>query len=225
MTARLHQSVWLTRWAYLRAFLISLGLLSQCVSALPKQPLDAERLARPETQRALRWLGVALRPFGVREPAEVERFALDFSRRERAFRSAMLRPVAPLIQGAAVRQQWHLFLTVKEQAFRLRVDARSLEAPADAWRTVYCANQTDALGLAEVLDYRRLRGIYNPTRFGTTAQYAGFVDWLMRRVWTEQPELGALRVGLERMRIGSAAAPPEVLDMSYVIERERSPQP
>jgi hypothetical protein len=214
-----------TFWPYLRAALITLTMLSQCVSALPKRPLDAAQLARPEARRNMRWLAVALRPFGERGPAELERWVIELSRGQVALRSRLLDPIAPLIHATAVRQQWHLFLTVKEQVYRLRIDAQSAQTQAGAWRTVYRTNQTDLLGMAEVLDYRRLRGVYNPTRAGAHAQYPAFVDWLMQRVWSEHPELGALRVGMEQLHVGSVEASAQHLGLAYVVERERPRQP
>jgi hypothetical protein len=220
------QAVWPIFWPHLRAALISLTMLSQCVSALPKRPLDAEQLARPEARRNMRWLGAALHLFRKPDPAELERLVIELSQGQVALRNRLLTPVAPLIHATAVRQQWHLFLTAKDQVYRLRIDAKNAETQAGgAWRTVYRTNQTDLLGLADVLDYRRLRGVYNPSRAGVHAQYATFVDWLMQRVWSEHPELGALRVGMERIHLGSLEASPHRLELAYAVERERPAEP
>lgn len=218
-TVREHtlKSTW---WPYLRAALITSIMASQCVSAFPKRPLDAEQLARPESQRNLHWLATVLGPLGKRDPAQLEAWVIQLSRSQVALRSWLLAPVAPLIHATAVRQQWHLFLTAKDRVYRLRVDAKLSHAP-DRWCTMYSTNQTDLLGLAEVLDYRRLRAIYNPARTGVPAQYPALVEWLMRRVWSEHPDLQALRVGLEEIELGSPEAPDRSADLAYAIERER----
>lgn len=208
-----------TWWPYLRAALITLVMASQCVSAFPKRALDEAQLARPEARRNLRWLGRVLRPFGERSAAELQHSVIQLSRTQVALRNALLAPVAPLIHATAVRQQWHLFLTAKDRVYRLRLDAKTSQ-PHDTWHTLYGTNQTDVLGLAEVLDYRRLRAIYNPSQTGVSAQYAAFVDWLMHRVWSEHPDFSALRVGLERIELGSTASDHDA-DLAYAVERER----
>jgi hypothetical protein len=218
------QAVTSTLWPYLRAALITLVMASQCVSAFPQRPLDAEQLARPEAQRNLRRLGRVLRPLGERDPAELEHWVTQLSRSQVALRSSLLAPVAPLIHATAVRQQWHLFLTAKDRVYRLRIDAKTSQRP-ETWQTLYSTNQTDVLGLADVLDYRRLRAIYSPSRTGVSKQYPAFVDWLMQRVWSEHSELSALRVGLEPIELGRAVAQPPGAELAYAVERERPEQP
>lgn len=209
---------WPRCWPYLRAGLITLALASQCVSALPDRALSAAKLERPESKRALRWLGLALRPFGVREPEDVQRLVLERSADQVALRRWLLQPVAPLIAAAAVRQQWHLFLDVSAQPYRLRVDTK---ADDGTWQALYSANQLDVLGLADMLEYRRLRGAYNPGKYGARAQYPGFVDFLAKRIWAAHPELDTLRVSMERLAVGNAQVQPQVLETVYPLERER----
>jgi hypothetical protein len=187
-------------WSYLRATLITLALSSQCVSALPDKPLTAEKLARPEGRRALRWLG-----FVTGEQL------IAWSERGVAVRRWLLAPLASLESIAGLRQRWNLFLTVGEEAYRIRIEART---PDDAWHVVYRANQLDSLELAPLLSYRRLRGMYNPNKYGAKPEYAAFTSWLTQRVLHDHPEYTALRVGMERVRADDT-------DTLFVMEQAR----
>lgn len=209
------------QWPYVRAGVITLALFSQCVSALPDRPLNVEKLERPEGRRALRWLGAALRPFGMREQADVQRLVINQSERLVAVRAWLLRPVAPLTDAGAMRQQWRLFLNARDQVYRLRIDAQTQDG---TWSVVYRTHQEDALGLAPTLDYRRLRGVYNPGKDGPRGQYEAFARWLMTRIWTQHPEYAALRVGMERIHVAGRERPAELLGTDFVIEQTRPEQ-
>ena len=201
-------------WPYLRGALITLALFSQCVSALPNKALTEDKLERPESRRALRWLAVVLRPLGIDEHA----YVLEQSRHLVAVRRDLLRPVAPLLAAAGMQQQWHLFLTATDNVYRLRVDA---SLPDGAWTTIYRTDHEDVLGLAPLLEYRRVRSTYNPGRTGARPQYEAFARWLMARIWKAQPAYAALRVGMEHLEVGGPERAPELLGMDFVIEAGR----
>ena len=209
----------LGRWSYLRALLITLALTSQCVSALPARPLTAERLARPEWQRALSSLSAWSQWFGAAADRQVwESRLIAYNARALRLRQAALSPLSPLLDAAAIRQQWTLFLSAHAQVFRLRVDVRS---PGRGWTLAYRAHQEDTLGLASLLGYRRLRGIYHPTRQQVRPQYAALTAWLAARIMREHREISRVRVGLERIQIAAPGVAPQVQGLVDVLEHGR----
>jgi hypothetical protein len=206
-------------WPQLRAALITFALFSQCISALPERALTEEKLARREGDRAVHWLN---RLFDRGEPESRTREKLIvWSQRGIAARSWLLTPFAPVLQGASLRQQWNLFVTVGADANRLRVD---VHGPHEDWTTIYRANELDSLGLAPLLDYRRVRGIYNPNRYGPRGLYAAWSKWLAERVLREHAEYSALRVVMEHLHIAERGAEPRLLDTRFVMAHSR-PEP
>jgi hypothetical protein len=205
-------------WAYVRAALLTLVLCSQCISALPSRALNTERLSRPEGQRALRVLEKVLRPLGAPARETIEGLLITGSERAVAARAALLSPLSAVFQSVAIHQQWRLFLSAHKQVFRLRIDTRAADAD---WTLVYRANQEDTLGLAPLLDYRRLRGIYNPTMQRVHREYPGFSRFIARRILDQHPELAAVRVSLEHIDIGGRHEPPSLLGTEHVMEHTR----
>lgn len=209
----------LSCWSYLRAALITLALLAQCVNAFPDKPLTEEKLARPQGRRSVRWLSRLSGASDVATSAQL----VAWSERGVTARKWLLAPLAPVLQGAALRQQWNLFLTVSDEVFRLRIDVQALDDKT--WRLVYRANELDALGLSSLLSYRRVRGIYNPSKYGARSQYESLTGWLAQRVLQEHPTLSALRVSMERLSIGEPRVAARLLDTRYPLEHTRGTAP
>jgi hypothetical protein len=209
-----------TTWAHARALLITLLLCSQCLSAIPSVPLDARMLDRREGQRAIGWIAALLERVG-RDPghAQIERELITLSQDLVRLRAAALAPIDPLFSLTASRQLWFLFSSSSDITHRLRIEARSAEG---AWILLYRANHEDRLGLAKLLAYRRLRGIYTPSaRTGRRPQYAGFVTWLARRILRSHPEYDAVRLSLERLELATRARPNLDTGIAFADERER----
>jgi hypothetical protein len=211
-------------WAYARAGLISLVLASQCVSAIPDQPLRANMLQRPEGQRVVGWIAGIFAVCGA-EP-DRQRIAaglLDAAACVRSGRSALLAPLAPIARATAMRQQWSLFSVSSPFAFRLRLEAQ--RAGGD-WELVYRANGEDTLGVGPWLRYRRVRGLYSPSgSSGARRQYPALVDWLAAKVLGEHPEYTALRASMERLSLATRERPNLSLGFEDVLERRRSGVP
>lgn len=199
--------------------MITLALLAQCVDALPGKALSEEKLALPQGRRVVRWLS----RLSTATEAEVSAQLVTWSERGIAARKWFLAPVIPVLQSAALRQHWNLFLTVSDEAFRMRIEVQGLND--QAWRLVYHTHELDELGLESLLSARRVRVIYNPNKYGAQPRYEAFTGWLARRVLREHPELGALRVSMERLYIGDPHAAARLLDTRYVFEHARESAP
>ncbi|HKP63821.1 MAG TPA: hypothetical protein VJV78_44105 [Polyangiales bacterium] len=210
-------------WAYVRAGLISLVLASQCVSAIPDQPLRAKMLQRPEGQRVVGFIARVFDALGADpDPRRIERGLLAASARVRQVRNALLAPLKPIERATAMRQQWSLFSVSSPFAFRLRLEA---QRAAGDWQLIYRANGEDVLGLGPWLRYRRLRGLYSPSgSSGTRQQYPALVDWLASRILRDHPEYSALRASMERLSLATREQPNQSLGLEDVFERQRSVQ-
>jgi hypothetical protein len=113
-------------------------------------------------------------------------------------RASVLAPSQPLAKALDVDQQWVLFRSLSRRRFRLCVEGRTA---AGDWALLYRAGDDDHTWNADVLDYRRVRGAYNPYGQRIRRAYAGFARWIGDRVLAEHPDMQAARVRLERIRI------------------------
>ncbi len=215
------------RRAQLRAVAITLVLLVECTAALPRRPLDPQRLARPEGQRLVGWIERALSAIG--RPADRETIVHVLgttTRKAIRARNAVLAPFESFFHYTSTHQQWGLFITPKRQSHRLHVDARR---GGGAWIALYRAPGTlDPDGLGSALRYRRVRAIYHPRiNTGVRAEYAGFVRWLAGEVFAAHPDYDALRVRMERIGIGAPGEPLQHLGFEHgvVHKRARGPGP
>jgi len=207
-------------WPALRAALLTGILVVQCVQATPDRPIEPKGFERAEGRRLLGWLEASLAAFGMRtERARLEQELMEDSKRLLTLRNTLLAPVAPFFYYTDTRQQWGLFLLGSNQCFRMHVE---VQRRGGSWELVYRAGAEDRLGLAPWLRYRRLRGIYNPSRVGARRQYQGFVDWLSRRILAEDPDSEAVRVSMERLEIGAPGEPTTSHGLEHVEVRTRA---
>jgi hypothetical protein len=202
-------------WAYARAGVISLVLASQCVSAIPEQPLRAKTLQRVEGQRVVGWIAGVLGVLGAdSDRSRVEAGLLEASARVRFARNALLKPLKPIERVTAMRQQWSLFSVSSPFGFRLRLEL------------IYRANGEDVLGLGRWLRYRRMRGLYAPSgSSGARRHYHALVGWLAGKVLPAHSEYTALRGSMERLSSATRERPNLSLGIEDVVEVRRSELP
>ncbi len=208
----------LTPRAVLRALAIGLVLLVQCVGATPAEPFDDERLQRPEGERAVSWVARALALVGrhdERPAIRAQMIALTADLVE--LRNTALAPFQPFFDLTATHQQWGLFITPKRECYRAAVEARR----GGQWTPLYRVLEVESDELA-FLRYRRLRAIYNPNlKRGPSAQYAGLVTWLARRLMDRHPDYDAVRMRMQKVAIGEPGEPSADLASEYEQVRER----
>jgi hypothetical protein len=111
----------------------------------------------------------------------------------------LLAPFRPLFEGLRVTERWVLFAGASERRFRLEVAAR--RAPNEPWRLLYRADDSHHGYLGDLIEYRRVRGAFNPRTQEPPPGYDAFVTFVARRILSERPELDAVRVRMERIRI------------------------
>lgn len=215
----------LTKRAHVRAALIALVLLVEGVEALPHSPLNEDRLARPEGQRLITWLERGLSSIGAHPGRErIGSRLIAASSAQVALRDAVLAPFEPLFRLTATGQQWTLFITVGRECFRLHIDAAGADGQ---FHPVYRALGLDSDDLAPLLEYRRLRGIYDPKRTRPPSDaYAGAANFIAQRLFTRHPDWRSVRVRQERLYIGEPGSQPRSLGSEHELPLiERTSQP
>ena len=116
--------------------------------------------------------------------------------------SAVLKPFLFAFDGLRLTERWVLFAGASERRFRLEIAARSNSS--EAWQLLYRADDERHRFLAELIEYRRVRGAFNPRTQEPPPGYDAFVAFIARRVFDERPELSDVRVRMERIRIDDA---------------------
>jgi hypothetical protein len=206
--------------ATVRAVLITVVIVLQCVSAAPGQPLNSQHLGTIEGKRFITWVQNALSTLGFQHGRQaIESASIETTTRLVAVRNTIVKPFQPAMRALGSHQSWALFQVGSRDCFRIHVDSRT--AGSD-WTVVYRAQGEDRLNLAGTLRYRRVRGVYNPgANSGVSTEYDGFVTWLTRRVFAADARATELRVRMQRIDLGTRDFPPRALGFEYERLRTR----
>jgi hypothetical protein len=94
-----------------------------------------------------------------------------------------------------ITQRWRLFPVANADRFRMWIEAR--EAPDGAWQLLYRPHDREHTWLADELEYRRLRGAWNPGTRHVRGSYPAFVTWVARTTFARAPRFTQLRVRME----------------------------
>jgi hypothetical protein len=212
-------------WPTLRALAISVALALQLASAIPTRPLRAGGMSKPEGVRVVSWLQRTLAAAGVhRTQAEWTSSLIGASESVVAFRNAAFAPLGPWFHYTQTGQQWPLFINPKRECFRMLVEARKPPRRRQQrdWVLLYRASDVDRAGVSNMVRYRRLRGIYNPSaKRGPHAQYEGFASWLADHLLAQHSKYASVRVSMERLAIGAPGSEPRSLGVEHVVVRQR----
>ncbi|MDG1480189.1 MAG: hypothetical protein P8R54_11395 [Myxococcota bacterium] len=191
----------LRTWPAVRALLISVVLVAQWVDALPLPELRARDLQHPIAQdEVTRWttllndLGVSL------TEEELVARALVVGEGATRFRRASMAPLRPLKRLTGTGQSWGLFAYPDPYAGRLVIEAREKNG---AWQVLFSAPGSSSDDLSRLMRYRRVRGIYddNGDRPKPGSLYNRFVDWVAWDLFQSRPDLDAVQVRLDLVRI------------------------
>lgn len=117
-------------------------------------------------------------------------------------RKTVLEPFRPIAELAGLRQRWKLFSGASRNRFRMTIDARR-DLGKDEWELLYRPLDDAHAYRAEQLEYRRVRGAWNPsTSYGPRSGYGPFTTWIARQVFADDPGYVEVRVRMEKVRIG-----------------------
>lgn len=116
-----------------------------------------------------------------------------------AVQGAVLRPFTPLANAFGITtQNWTLFSTTGGIRHRMYVEGRTRDG---AWELLHRAQDDEHAYQREAIEYRRLRPIWNPHRYGLSEGYVPFTRWLARRALLDFPRLERVRIRQEEIEI------------------------
>jgi hypothetical protein len=118
----------------------------------------------------------------------------------RAWRSEVLAPFRPVREGFRLHQLWKLFPTASLNQHRMWVEGRA--GHDGPWQILYRPLDSEHDFKADEIEYRRLRGAWNPGRSARRG-YSGFVKWVAGEVFAAMPGIDEVRVRLEKILIKS----------------------
>jgi hypothetical protein len=134
----------------------------------------------------------------------------------RSVQRTLLWPVARLGPLFRIGQRWALYQAPGAAPWRMWIEGR---APTGQWVIVYRAGDPDHAEDADVLDYGRIRGVWDISG-DVPGQFGAFADWVTARVLDRHPEFSGVRVRMEKVRFSSEGV--EALgQFAYIHIRER----
>lgn len=208
------------RRAKLRAAVIAYFVFFNVLAALPSAGTPTpERLARPFEQAELRRWATLFDAVGVHvEPAELARSYLAFAGVVERARGVVLEPIDWWMSLIQAGQSWRLFAMADDVANTLRITAHAREGDQVLYESGHPARRWNAA----LLEYRRIRAAYNPSRSGPPYTYPGLAQRLGERVFTTMPDVERVTVSLIQSQVAlPGAAPPPARDTAHVIELTR----
>jgi hypothetical protein len=207
-------------WRKVRALVITYFVLFNVLAALPTVgTASAERLERPFERAELRRWAELLQAMGIdMSPSELARAYLSFASAVERGHAAILVPIEWWMSLTQTAQSWRLFGTPDQQANVLRITAHSAGGEEVLYESANPARRWNAA----LLEYRRIRAAYNPSRSGPPPTYAGLSERLGEQIFESMPHVERVTVSLIQSRIplpGEHADPTR--EETHVVELSR----
>lgn len=181
-------------WADLRAALLLFVVAVSAIQGCPVPRVQPHQLDRPIGQRELaRWS----RMLGV-PPDELREEVLGVSASASGVVDRIGAPFVPFFVLSHTTQRWSLFPIADPDPWWMHVEGRPRDG---AWQLLYRPNDPQHPFLAEVLEYRRLRGAWNPGTSGPREPYPRFVDWVAQEIFARRADLHEVRVRVQRYHV------------------------
>lgn len=187
-----------------RGGLLLLFVLVNFAEGCPVPNIRAHHLENPIGARELARWGTRLRGWGLDwSDEELARRTLSASESASHTHATLLTPVAPYFGALRIHQRWSLFPIADPDPWWMHIEGRR----QNDWRLLY--RPVDPLGRNDpalddfipTLEYRRVRGHWNPGTGGPRADYTRFVDWAGERICAADPDLMEIRVHFLRHHI------------------------
>lgn len=201
-----------SRWDYVRAGILTLVIVLQLLDAIPLPELRPHHLTNPVARGELRRWTNTLNRAGVDiSEQELTGLGLEVGGAARTFRRWVLQPWLPFRRVTGTGQSWSLFAIPEPAAGRLVVEG----VDTDGHRTTfYRAPGGEGDHLESMLEYRRIRGVYDGASDRPTPRkvYAQFGKWLSAHLMAEHPDLQLVEIRLDLHRIRTPDEPPSPPD-------------
>ena len=179
--------------------MISYFVVFNLLAALPTLGTpSAERLERPfEREELGRWARLT-RTLGVdMDPERLRGIYLTLASAVAESRAVLVWPIDWWFSLTQTAQTWRLFNTPDQFASALSV---TVFAPGYE-EVLYESGDPARSWNAGLLEYRRIRAAYNPTRSGPPPTYPGLGRLISERIFASLPEVHSVRIALLRGRI------------------------
>ncbi|HLU65710.1 MAG TPA: hypothetical protein VKZ63_05515 [Kofleriaceae bacterium] len=112
-------------------------------------------------------------------------------------RGTLMKPFRPIGDLFKLRQTYKLFSSARPEQHRMWIEVRR-EGRRD-WELVYRPIDPAHDLMEGPIEYRRLRGAWNPGNRGTYGGYGPFVEWLAGELFARDPDIRAVRVRHEKL--------------------------
>jgi hypothetical protein len=134
--------------------------------------------------------------------------------------SVLLAPFRFATRDCQIGQRWTLFSTTGGIRYRLEIEARSRRSKR--WTLLYRAQDPEHAFMHQLLDYRRVRNGWNPSRHGIKRSYDPFVLWVSRTILASEPRFDRVRSRMARVQtLEHGEGVSELGDFAYEIEHGR----
>ena len=214
----------MARWPAVRAVLISVVLAVQIFDTVPLPRVTRSDLRWPVARAEVdRWTGIG-QSLGLDITREdTEALALGVGDGAARLRKAVLGPTWPFRRITGTGQAWGLFSYPDPFAGRLIISGR---ADDGEFVELYRAPSRGERWLVDVVEYRRIRGIYddNGDRPRPGRTHRALTRWLGRRVLERHPEFDEVEFRLDLVEVhlpGGEPEPPEERRHVRVERRDR----
>ncbi len=176
-----------SRWAHLRAGTIALVVFVHFCQGAPRPRVNAASAAKPAAAEQIHaWAG----RLGMTPEELTERLIMISDEGDRV-RQAIAGPPWKIFGRLGFEQRWALFSGSRKRAWRMSIAWR---APGRPWTFAYRVRDPEHRWNARQLDYRRIRGVWNPGPDEPRPGYGLFVDWVARTLCADVPEAREVRV-------------------------------
>ena len=119
-------------------------------------------------------------------------------------RRIAIKPFAWVGDGLRVSQKFAMFEALSTDRYRIIIETQDA---AHAWHLIYRIGDDEHAAYRDVVDYRRLRGTYDPVE-APSGRYRTFVSWLAARIFADDAAVVAVRVRFENVHLEPGVVTP-----------------
>jgi hypothetical protein len=112
-------------------------------------------------------------------------------------RRTLMKPFRPFGDLFRLRQQYKLFPGARRQQHLMWVESR--RQGETGWELLYRPNDPAHDLMRHRIEFRRMRGAWNPGSRGTQLGYGPFAHWVAGEIFARDEEVEAVRVRMEKI--------------------------
>lgn len=186
-----------SRWAWIRAGLISLFVAFNFIQASPSpgqvsKTAHQDPVARAELDR---WVGL-FAVFGLEyTPKEIGELTYDFAENWKKTKRWIGTPMRPFWTATATQQGWGLFTYPDTHPYEMEIQ---ILGKSRDFETIFLSHHPEYDFSWSLLTYRRFRALYNPGKRAPIT-YRGATHFLAARTFEAYPEASKVRIRFRRL--------------------------